>query len=106
MIHLVLFIVLFVGFATLLSAQPRHQTNWMGRRFSSGVGTVLRWLGLLTLLLAFVISGRVLTWSYGAVVWFGWMTVSAGAVVCLNTGRQHMRLSTKKAAEKPVSRRN
>jgi ABC-type microcin C transport system permease subunit YejE len=48
---------------------------------------LLRLSGFLLLVLAFIVAASRLGWAYGAVVWFGWLTISAGLIVSAQTYR-------------------
>lgn len=79
MIHLLLFLLAFAGFATLCASRDRHQRDLLGRKLPSGTATRLRRGGLFLLLLAYPVAGLALGWGYGAVEWLG--QLSAGALI-------------------------
>lgn len=84
------FLLSLTGFALLLLAMPRHQQDWLRRKLSPVLGRTLRLFGLLVLGLAFAVSGVGLGWGYGAVAWFGWLTIAAALVVTINTNRERI----------------
>lgn len=90
MIHAAIFLLSLVGFTALLLAMPRHQGDWLGRKLSVQVGRALRLSGFAALALAFAVAGASLGWGYGAVVWFGWLTMAAALVVTINTNRERI----------------
>jgi hypothetical protein len=90
MTHAFMFIIAFVGFALLLLSQRRHQHEWLPHLLSAYASVSLRFTGLLLLALAFALAGARLGWAYGAVCWFGWLTVAALAVVLVETNRRRL----------------
>lgn len=79
MIHLLLFLLAWSGFAMLCIARDRHQRDVLGRTLSVASGRRLRAGAAVCLLSALVIAGLKLGWAYGAVEWLG--QLSAGALV-------------------------
>ncbi len=90
MIHAATFLLALGGFVLLLLALTRHQTDWIRRKLSPSLGRVLRLSGFAVLALAFVVAGMGLGWGYGAVVWFGWLSVAAALIVTANTNRDRI----------------
>ncbi|RJG55899.1 DUF3325 domain-containing protein [Sphingobium terrigena] len=91
MIHIATFLVSLGGLALLLLAMPRHQQDWLGRKLFPMQRRALRLSGFTMLALAFVVAGSGRGWAYGAVAWFGWLTVAAALVVVVNTNRDRFR---------------
>jgi hypothetical protein len=90
MIHATTFLLSLTGFVLLLLAMPRHQQDWFCRKLSPARSRVLRLTGFAALALTFVVAGAGLGWAYGAVAWFGWLTVAAALVVTLNNNRERI----------------
>ncbi len=90
MIHAVIFLLALCGFVLLLLAMPRHQQDWFPRKLRAELRRALRLSGFAALALAFGVSGAGLGWGYGAVTWFGWLTVAAALVVTANTNRERI----------------
>lgn len=90
MIHAAIFLPSLAAFALLLLAMARHQQDWLHRKLSPALGRTLRLSGFTALALAFIIAGTGLGWAYGALAWFGWMTVAAALVVAANTNRDRL----------------
>lgn len=90
MIHAATFLLSLAGFVLLLLAMTRHQQDWIGRKLSPLLGRALRLAGFATLALAFTVAGMGLGWAYGAVVWFGWLSIAAALVVAANTNRERI----------------
>lgn len=90
MIHSITFLLLLGGFVLLLLAMPRHQQDWLRRKLPHASGRALRCCGFAALALAFLVAGVGLGWGYGAVAWFGWLTVAAALTVTANTNRERI----------------
>jgi predicted benzoate:H+ symporter BenE len=90
MIHASIFVLALGGFVLLLLAMARHQQDWLRRKLPAALGRTLRLSGFAALALAFAVSGVGLGWSYGAVVWFGWLTIAAALIVTTNTNRERI----------------
>ena len=90
MIHAIVFILLLSGFAVLLLAMARHQQDWLGRKLAQTPRRQMRAGGFALLALAFIVSGSGFGWGYGAVLWCGWLTIAATAVVAANTNRERI----------------
>lgn len=90
MIHIAACLLSLVGFACLLLAMARHQQDWLRRKLSANESRTLRLSGFTALTLAFAIMGAGLGWGYGAVAWFGWMTVTAALIVAANLNRDRI----------------
>lgn len=88
MIDTAIFLLSLAGFALLLFAMPRHHRDWLHRKLSPALRRVLRLSGFAALALAFVAAGAGFGWSYGAVAWFGWLTIAAALVLTVNTHRE------------------
>lgn len=89
MTDMMIFLLSVVGFAALLLAQPRHQRDWLGRKLAPERCRLLRLSGFAMLALAFIVAADRFGGGYGAVVWSGWLTISAGLVVCAQAYRAH-----------------
>jgi hypothetical protein len=87
MTHVATFLLSLGGFVLLLLVIPRHQQDWLGRKLFPRQRRVLRLAGLAMLALAFIVAGGGLGWAYGAIVWFGWLTMAAALVVTANANR-------------------
>lgn len=90
MIHAATFLLSLFGFALLLLAMPRHQQDWLRRKLPPTLGRALRLSGFAALALAFAVAGACLGWGYGAVAWFGWLTMGAALAVTANTNRERI----------------
>lgn len=90
MIALALFLTSAAGFALLLAAMTRHQRDWLGRKLPDGTSRNLRLGGFALLALGFMIAGGMHGWAYGAVVWFGWLTVGAALAIAANINRERL----------------
>ncbi|MET0249502.1 MAG: DUF3325 domain-containing protein [Sphingobium sp.] len=88
MSDIVTFALSLVGFALLLVAIPRHQQDWLRRKLPPRKSRVLRLAGFVLLAAAFVVAGSASGWGYGAVLWFGWLTVAAALVVTAQANRE------------------
>src|SRR3546814_1530770 len=78
MIHILLFLLAFAGFAMLCAARERHQRDMLGRKLPAETSARMRRGGLFLLLLAYPVAGLALGWGYGAIEWFG--QLSGGAL--------------------------
>ena len=90
MTHVVVGTLCLAGFALLLMAMARHQQDWLRRKLAAPVSRALRWTGFGLLALAFLHAGSRLGWGYGAVVWFGWLTLASLAIVTVQTNRERI----------------
>lgn len=91
MIHLfALFMLCLGGFALLLMGMARHQQDWLRRKLKVPFSRRLRWSGFGLLAFAFLHAGLRLGWGYGAVVWFGWLTLASLVVVTVQTNRERI----------------
>ncbi|MCW2389645.1 fatty acid desaturase [Sphingobium sp. B11D3B] len=90
MIHVLILFTALGGFAALLLAMTRHQQDWLRRKLPPGRSRALRLAGFLLLALAFGAAGLGFGWGYGAVVWFGWITLAAGGIVAANVNRDRI----------------
>ena len=78
MIHLLLFLLAFAGFAMLCAARDRHQRDLLGRKLPARTAIGLRRTGLFLVLLAYPVAGLALGWGYGAVEWLGQAKLTQG----------------------------
>ena len=85
MIHLLLFLFAFAGFAMLCAARDRHQRDLLGRKLRAGTAVRMRRGGLFLLLLAYPVAGLALGWGYGAIEWLGQLSGGALLTVLLLT---------------------
>lgn len=90
MINLMIAVPALLGFALLLLAMARHQQDWLRRKLAPRTGRLLRWSGFASLALAFIVAGLGLGWAYGAVAWFGWLSVAAVLVLIAQTNRERI----------------
>ena len=90
MIHVATLALSLAAFALLLLAMARHQQDWLRRKLPPSRSRHLHLGGFTLLGAAFFTSGTGLGWGYGAVVWFGWMTVAAMIVVAANLNRERI----------------
>lgn len=90
MIDAATFLLSLAGFAALLLAMPRHQGDWFGRRLSVAADRALRFSGFAALALAFLVAGLAFGWGYGAVAWFGWLTIAAALIIAVQTNRERI----------------
>ena len=93
MIHILLFLLAFSGFAMLCAARDRHQRDMLGRKLPAGTAARMRRGGLFLLLLAYPVAGLALGWGYGAIEWFGQLSGGALLTVLL-LSRQSARRTT------------
>ena len=93
MIHLLLFLLAFAGFAMLCAARDRHQRDLLGRKLPARTAIGLRRTGLFLVLLAYPVAGLALGWGYGAVEWLGQLSGGALLTVLL-LSRQSARRTT------------
>ncbi len=73
----------WLGFALLCLAMDRHQRDLLGRRFSATDSHRLRLAGFAMITLALILSIAALGSAYGAVLWFGLITIGAMPIVAL-----------------------
>lgn len=88
--HFAVFILCLGGFALLLMAMARHQQDWLRRKLTVPFSRRLRWSGFGLLAFAFLHAGSRLGWGYGAVVWFGWLTLASLVAVTGQTNRERI----------------
>ncbi len=77
MIHPAAIALAFIGFAAIAISMTRHQR----RKLPDRVSGIVRWSGFGLLAADFLIDLRVLGPGYGAIAWFGHLTVAAWLVV-------------------------
>jgi uncharacterized membrane protein len=87
MTYAAIFLLSLLGFTLLLLGMQRHYQDWRGRKLFPTTGRALRLSGFAVLAVAFVVAGAGFGWGYGAVTWFGWLTVAAALVVVANINR-------------------
>jgi len=83
MIAAAVLLSLFVGWAALASAMPRHGRQIWGHDASRPARVALRLVGSALLILAAALCMRDWGWPIGSVFWFGAATASAIAVILL-----------------------
>lgn len=90
MIHILLYLTAQAGFILLLLAMARHHQDWLRRKPDPRRSAQWRAVGFGMLALCFLIAGAGFGWGYGAVVWFGWLSVGAALTVALNANRERI----------------
>lgn len=90
MIHLTIALPALIGFALLLMAMARHQQDWLRRKLPPRMSRLLRRGGLGALALAFAAAVLGFGWAYGAVCWFGWLSLAAVLVLAVQTNRERI----------------
>lgn len=90
MTHVATFLLSLASFALLMLGMARHQRDWLRRKRSALTNRALRLFGFAALALALAVAGAGFGWAYGALVWFGWLTVAAALVVAANTNRDRL----------------
>lgn len=91
MIHPLVLMFVWLGFASLCLARARHQRDLLGRNLSVAGMTWLRRGGTISLLLALLIAGYGLGWVKGTVEWIGQLSIGAlltMMVLTYRTGRK------------------
>jgi hypothetical protein len=86
--------VSWLGFAFLCFAMDRHQRDLLGRRLSITDSHRLRLAGFSMIALGLILSIAALGPAYGAVLWFGLLTLGAMPIVALvsvSFDRNHVR---------------
>lgn len=73
------------GFIALYLAMPRHQPGALGQRLDERRTALLRWLGWLGLVLAWLACVTAMGWARGSVAIFGVLALAAVAIVLLGT---------------------
>lgn len=73
----------WLGFACLCLAMDRHQRDLLGRRLSDSASRRLRLAGFAAIALGLATAIAALGWGYGAVLWFGLLTLGAAPIVAL-----------------------
>ena len=81
MIHLTAIWAPILGFGCLCAAMPRHQNALLGRTLSFQAQRLLRKAGGALLLVALAIDMAGLGTAYGAIAWFGHLTIGAAMAV-------------------------
>lgn len=81
MIHFLLLLLTTLGCGLLCLSRGRHQSDLIGRKLAVGTANYLRWSGLLSLVLAFLLSGDHVGWAVGTLEWLG--AASLGAVLTM-----------------------
>lgn len=98
MIHWLAILLALCGFALLAISMPRHQTDMAGRKFAPAASRRARVGGYTLLLAIFLLDVFAFGAAYGAVVWFGHLSIGAWSVVawlCVRARRANS-ASTKK----------
>jgi len=83
MIHIVAICASVLGFGCLCTAMARHQKDMLGRTLPSPVQRRIRKAGGALLLVALAIDMAGLGAAYGAVAWFGHLTIGAAMAVAV-----------------------
>lgn len=84
MTHAATALLCLAGFTLLLLGLPRQQSLWLRQPFSPTPGRLLRASGFICLVIAWWVAGRHAGFGYGSVIWFGWASLAAMAVITLN----------------------
>jgi hypothetical protein len=80
MTHVIVLALLLAGFACLSLSMTRHQTQWLAHALPPSQARLLRGLGFLLVAAGLPVAVATLSGSFGAVAWFGHMSLAAGAV--------------------------
>ncbi|RIV80920.1 DUF3325 domain-containing protein [Aurantiacibacter xanthus] len=81
MIHLLAIVLSLVGFAALALAMKRHQREVIGRALTDKERHLTRSAGALAIAASLAVAMAAFGAGYGAVAWFGYMSVAAWIVV-------------------------
>lgn len=90
MIHGATFLLSLGGVVLLLLTMARHQQDWLRRKLPPAMVRALRLSAALLLAVALAVAGASLGWAYGALAWFGWLTIAAALIVTANTNRERI----------------
>ncbi|WP_343616181.1 DUF3325 domain-containing protein [Novosphingobium sp.] len=90
MTHLLTALPCLLGFALLLLAMARHQQDWLKRKLPPPTGRLLRISGFALLTAAFAIAGLGFGWTYGTLVWCGWLSVGSAITLTAQTNRERI----------------
>lgn len=77
MIHILAICASILGFGCLSAAMTRHQKDWLGRTLPAQAKRWLRGGGGVLLVVALAIDMACLGAAYGAIAWFGHLTIGA-----------------------------
>lgn len=91
MSHLPATLLALAGFALIALSMGRHQTAIVGRRLSPSTSRRARVAGYALLALALLLDLAVFGGAYGAVAWWGHLSVGAWSVVAWLTWRTRRR---------------
>lgn len=81
MIHMLAICASILGFGCLCAAMPRHQKDLLGRTLPRQVHRWLRRAGGALLLVALATDMAGIGPAYGAIAWFGHLTIGAAMAV-------------------------
>ena len=81
MIHFLAILLALCAFALLAISMPRHQADMAGRKLALTATRRARAGGYALLLLIFVLDAFAFGAGYGAVAWFGHLSIGAWSVV-------------------------
>lgn len=81
MIHLLAILLALSGFALLAVSMPRHQTDLVGRKLARAASRRVRVGGYALLLAVFLLDGFMSGAAYGAILWFGHLSIGAWGMV-------------------------
>lgn len=87
MIHLFAISLAVAGFLLLAISMARHQQDMIGRKLAVAATQRARTGGYALLILVLVLDAAVFGVGYGAVVWFGHLSIGAWSVVGWLAGR-------------------
>ena len=91
MTHVLVILLAFAGFAALALPMKRHRQAMIGRRLSDREGNLARTGGSLLIAASLVLAMAALGSAYGAIAWFGHLSVAAWAVMALLSWRARAR---------------
>ena len=89
MSHLIAIPLALSGFALLALSMQRHQADMAGRKLTPTASRRARVGGFSLLLSAFLLDGLAFGAAYGAIAWFGHLSIGAWSVVawlCVRAG--------------------
>jgi hypothetical protein len=81
MIHILAICTSIFGFGCLCAAMARHQKDMLGRTLPRHAQRWLRWTGGAFLLVALATDMAGIGAAYGAIAWFGHLTIGAAMAV-------------------------
>ncbi len=91
MIHLLAILLALAGFALIAMSMGRHQADMAGRRLGPIASRRARAGGYALLVLVFLLDLAAFGPPYGAIAWFGHLSIGAWSIVawlCVRAGRR------------------